>query len=126
MGSCKHINVVGPQLPISDIPDMYAQKSKVQQNLPNYGYAQFWIKPPSMATWNKLGYHIAEYAIDTTFAMRRREYRFARLQYPAVRCYAPHAAVHVDWYYNSSSLPEDKVWYINHMDQKSVNHWRNL
>ena len=120
LSSCKHVNVVGPQLQISDIPDMYSDKQKVLKL-----HQSFWIKPPSMATWNMIGYHIGSHLIDTTFAMRRRGYPFARLQQPSIRVFAPYAAVHVDWYYNSSSLPVDKVWYKEHLGKNQVNHWRN-
>jgi len=124
LSSCKHINVVGPQLQISDIPDHYANKPEV---LVRHGQKQkFWITPPSMATWNKIGYHIGVHPIDTTFAMRRRGYPFARKQKPAVRAFAPHAAVHVDWYHNSSSPPEDLVYYKAHLEQPGVSHWRRL
>lgn len=77
---------------------MYSGKQKIQQ-----WEKQFWAEgSPPMATWNMIGYHIGISPIDTTFAMRRRGYRFARLQRPSIRAYAPYAAVHVDWYQNSS------------------------
>jgi len=114
LSSCKHINVVGPQLQISDIPNMYKEKRKVLFGN-RRSEQKFWATPPSVATWNKIGYHIGVHPIDTTFAMRRSGYRFARSQNPSVRAFCPYAAVHVDRYYNSSSLPEDIVWYKNHL-----------
>jgi len=123
LNSCKQINVIGPQLQISDIPDSYSDKAKVMHG---HGVRQhFWHTVPNMATWNRVGYNLAIHPIDTTFAMRRRGYRFGRLQMPAIRAYAPYSAVHIDWYYNSSSLPADKIWYLNH-SQQGVNNWRTL
>jgi hypothetical protein len=115
--SCKELNVVGPHLQISDIPDSYADRKKVLLH-----EKKFWSDVPNMATWNGVGYHVSRNPIDTTFAMRRRDLHFARLQNPCFRTFAPFAAVHVDWYYNTSFLPDDKIWYLNH-SQPNVNHW---
>jgi hypothetical protein len=116
--SCRKLKVIGPHLQISDIPKTYADHPTVIEK-----HSRFWNGVPNMATWNGVGFQFGVHSIDTTFAMRRRDQRFGRLQRPSVRTSAPYAAVHIDWYYDSSSLPEDKVWYQNH-SQPSVNHWR--
>jgi hypothetical protein len=76
-----------------------------------------------MSIWDGVGYHIVEQPIDTTFAVRRRETLFYRSFARSVRAYAPSAAVHVDWYQNTSDLPLDKIWYKKHLSEKWVNHW---
>ena len=50
---------------------------------------------------------------------------FRRLTRPSLRAYAPYAAVHVDWYYDSDSdnLPADKVYYMQ--QQSGVDNWWN-
>jgi hypothetical protein len=116
--SCRELMVIGPHLQISDIPKTYADQPTVIEK-----HSRFYNGVPNMATWNGVGFQFGVHDIDTTFAMRRRDQRFGRLQRPSVRTSAPYAAVHIDWYYDSSSLPEDKVWYQNH-SQPSVNHWR--
>ena len=119
--SCPDYMAVGPHLQISDIPEEYTN--------PAYGGAanwesQFWkTHLPHMATWNGAGQHFSDEPIDTTFAMRRRNLPFARLQSPSARVFAPYAAAHTDWYFNSTDLPEDKVWYKDHLPDASVNNW---
>ena len=119
--SCPDYQKVGPHLQISDIPDEYTEMS--------YGglvkwESQFWTKNlPHMATWNGAGQHFSDEDIDTTFAMRRRDVPFGRCQRPSARVHAPYAAVHTDWYFNSSDPPEDKVWYKEHLPDQSINHW---
>jgi len=117
--SCPNLTTVGPHLQISDLPADYKSSSKLSVASRQH---HFWKKVPHMATWNGIGYHVAENDIDTTFSMRRRGTRFQRQQRPSVRTYAPYSAVHLDWYLNSSNLPDDKIWYLNRA-QKGVNHW---
>lgn len=126
LAACPDVNVVGPHLQISDIPrhynGTYEEKSAFDWE------SQYWKNTvPYMATWNGVGYHFAEQIIDTTFACRRRTQRFARITCgetfsQCLRTYAPYAAVHLDWYLDSSHLPPDKQYYL----QKSwggVNNW---
>jgi len=118
--SCHQYKVVGPALQISDIPAYYNRK--IQGNNSVYDWEkQFWKQVPAMATWNGIGYHVVEEVIDTTFAMYRSETPLGRLTEPSMRAYAPYAAVHVDWYYDTGHLPEDKLYYIKH--SSDVNNW---
>ena len=97
--SCPHLRQAGPALQVSDIPEEYGTRFfkgknwtvKEKQKL-------FWEKVPHIATWDGVGYHLTDQPVDTTFAMRHRDASFRRLSHPAVRAYAPFAAVHVDWY----------------------------
>eukprot|EP00563_Minutocellus_polymorphus_P018952 CAMPEP_0197726858 /NCGR_PEP_ID=MMETSP1434-20131217/17420_1 /TAXON_ID=265543 /ORGANISM="Minutocellus polymorphus, Strain CCMP3303" /LENGTH=179 /DNA_ID=CAMNT_0043312895 /DNA_START=491 /DNA_END=1027 /DNA_ORIENTATION=+ len=107
--SCSVYQVVGPHLQISDIPIEYTTNSTSETILEHESY--FWTSAiPHMGTWNGAGQHFSDAAIDTTFAMRRRNLRFARLQSPSARVHAPYAAVHTDWYHNSTNIPQDKIW----------------
>lgn len=118
LAACPQIKQVGPHLQVSDIPLHYENhKGVVIQHAP------LWKSIPNVATWEGIGYHVVRRKIDTTFAMRRRGDPFARLSKPSLRTYAPFAAVHVDWYYNSSNLPPDKIWYTQRMNE-DINHWR--
>ena len=69
------------------------------------------------------GYHVVEHPIDTTFAMYRQNIQFVRLVALSLRAYTPYAAVHVDWYADSSNRSEDKLFYVNR--QSGVNNWRS-
>ena len=118
--SCNDYKAVGPHLQISDIPTEYTTKAAVTEH-----ESFFWTHSvPHMGTWNGFGQHFADAPIDTTFAMRRRNLRFARLQRPSARIHAPYSAVHTDWYHNTTNLPKDKVWYQTHLEvNRKVNHW---
>lgn len=120
LDSCPWLNVVGPHLQISDIPAIYQRKY-----LSNYSVyeweSQYWKTVPHMATWKGSGYHVSEQLIDTTFGMRRRDLKLARITCPCVRAYAPYAAVHVDWYFDTENPPKDKEWYLKR--QRGVNNW---
>eukprot|EP00592_Proboscia_alata_P007598 CAMPEP_0194366618 /NCGR_PEP_ID=MMETSP0174-20130528/14665_1 /TAXON_ID=216777 /ORGANISM="Proboscia alata, Strain PI-D3" /LENGTH=339 /DNA_ID=CAMNT_0039141907 /DNA_START=243 /DNA_END=1262 /DNA_ORIENTATION=- len=121
LASCPKIEVVGPALKISDIPNHYTF-GEAQWLI---GHQGFWSSPPNLATWKGIGYHVVKNPIDTTFAMRRRKTTFNRMINGGntLRCYAPYVATHTDWYLNSSSLPEDKVWYKDNLGvNKEVNH----
>jgi hypothetical protein len=118
LNSCPELKVVGPHLQISDIPSSYSKHELAVET-----HAKFWTKIiPQMATWNGIGYHFSNLPIDTTFSMRRRGQRFARLTDPCVRTFAPYAAVHVDWYTDDNNTLEDKMWYLNH-SEVDINHW---
>jgi hypothetical protein len=117
--SCPEYKIVGPALQISDIPSHFLGSFR---NQTVYEWeSNFWRAVPNMATWNGIGYHVADQPIDSTFAMFRRDTKFARLQRPSLRTYAPYAAVHVDWYHDSKNLPADKLYYVEH--QSGVNNW---
>ncbi|CAF2019033.1 unnamed protein product [Rotaria magnacalcarata] len=115
--TCPGVNVVGPALQITNIPDYYRMKQKVITH-----ESQFWRSVPSMATWKGNSYHLAIQPIDTTFAMRRRTTAFVPLHDGTIRTYAPYMAIHLDWYLNSSDPGDDYRWYIRH--QSGINHWR--
>mmetsp|Transcript_12882 Transcript_12882/g.35655 ORF Transcript_12882/g.35655 Transcript_12882/m.35655 type:complete len:331 (+) Transcript_12882:74-1066(+) len=120
LASCPDVNVVGPHLQISDLPPHYTGK---YNNYTVYEWeSQFWKTVPYMATWKGIGYHFAEQLIDTTFAMRRRTQKFARITCPCLRTYAPYAAVHLDWYLDLDHLPADKKYYLN-KSFGGVNNW---
>lgn len=121
LSSCPGITSVGPGLQISDIPKHFTTtafggKSVIKDN------SWLWTSVPNIATWNGVGFHITKQPIDTTFAMFRRGTDFGRLAGPSLRAYAPYAAVHVDWYYDSNNLPPDKVYYTKRQSGK-VNNW---
>ena len=119
--SCPEVRVVGPALLISDIP---AENTKTWRGKSPYDWEkQYWTAVPNTVTWNGVGYHVTSAKIDTTFAMRRRNLPFGRLQMPSLRAYAPYAANHVDWYFDSTNLPPDKVHYLQRQ-QQGVNSWR--
>lgn len=118
--SCPTYKVVGPSLKITDIPSHY--NTTLSNGYSVYEHeSQFWRVVPNIATWNGVGYHVVNQLIDTTFAMYRRNTSMGRLSSPSVRAYAPYAAVHVDWYYDTQDLPADKIYYLNR--QKGVNNW---
>ena len=120
--SCPDYNVVGPHLQISDIPEQFT--GAVRGSGVVKWESQFWTKNlPHMATWNGAGQHFSDEDVDTTFAMRRRDVPFVRLQRPSARVHAPYAAVHTDWYFNSTDPPEDKIWYMKNLPDKKVSHW---
>ena len=120
LSSCPDVNVVGPHLQISDLPHQY--RGKYHDHTAYEWESQFWKTVPFMATWRGVGYHFSEQLIDTTFAMRRRTQRFARITCPCIRTYAPYAAVHLDWYLDSDNLPPDKKYYVAHAFG-NVNNW---
>ena len=119
--SCPEHKVVGPALQISDIPSHFQGREPFKNQTVYEWESNFWHAVPNMATWNGVGYHVAQQPIDTTFAMFRRDTQFARLIEPSLRAYAPYAGVHVDWYYDSRNLPADKLHYIGR--QNGVNNW---
>ena len=121
--SCPKIMIVGPGLQISDIPPHFKKRHPKRNESVQERFKILWTSVPNIATWNGLGYHVAKHPIDTTFAMRRRDERTFgdRLQKPTLRCYAPYAAVHVDWYDDSDNLSADKIFYTAR--QKGISHW---
>jgi len=121
LASCPKINLVGPALKISNIPDHYAFGEASWLN----NHKGFWSSPPNTATWKGIGYHVVKKPLDTTFAMRRRNLTFTRTisGTNTLRAYAPYVGTHTDWYLNSSNLHEDKVWYLDHLGvNKHINH----
>ena len=118
--SCPDVDAVGPHLQISDLPAHYQRKFRSTYTAFEWE-SRFWTTVPNMATWNGLGYHISRQAIDTTFAMRRRNEHIRPLSGRTLRSYAPFAAVHVDWYHDSQNLPADKVWYMRR--QQGAGNW---
>lgn len=119
--ACPDVRVIGPHLQISDIPARF--QGKYQGHSAYEWESQFWKDTvPYMAEFRGVGYHFAEQLIDTTFAMRRRTQRFARITCPCVRTYAPYAAVHLDWYLDSQHPPVDKQYYLRH-SFGGVNNW---
>lgn len=117
--SCPAITVIGPSLQISDIPSSYT--GQFNGNAVYDWEKKFWKDVPNIATWNGVGYHVTFAPIDTTFAMRRRNTHFRRLDAPCLRAYAPYGAVHVDWYFNSTNQTADKAYYTKH--SSDVNNW---
>jgi len=120
LSSCPEYMVVGPSLIISDIPSRFSKLFPTGETVREWE-SKFWMDVPNIATWNGIGYHVANHPIDTTFAMFRRDTTLRRGGSPSLRAYAPYAAVHVDWYYNSSNPPADKIYYSEH--QSFVNNW---
>jgi hypothetical protein len=121
LASCPELKVVGPHLQISDLPSHYTGKTSGRTVF--QWEKSFWLREvPNMATFKGLGFHHNDAPIDTTFAMRRRTQAFARLTCPCARTHAPYAAVHLDWYHNSSNLPADKQYYLQH-GHGGVNTW---
>jgi len=120
LSSCPEYKVVGPGLQISDIPSNFTKQLPNGQSV-RERHSKYWKEVPNIATWNGIGYHVAKHPIDTTFAMFRRNTPFERLTRPSLRAYAPYAAVHVDWYDDSSNLPADKIYYMQR--QSGVNNW---
>lgn len=118
--SCPEYEVVGPGLQISDIPSQFSKTTSNNESV-FQRHSKFWKDVPNMATWNGIGYHIANHPIDTTFGMYRRNTQFKRGTFPSLRAYAPYAAVHVDWYDDSQNLPADKIYYSKR--QSGVNNW---
>jgi hypothetical protein len=115
--ACPSIQVIGPSLQISNIPDYYTKKAQVYKR-----QSPFWTSVPATATWDDINYHIAIHPIDTTFALRRSTTPFVRLEGLAARTYAPYMATHLPWYMNNSNPSEDYLWYLKY--QLNVNHWR--
>jgi len=120
LSSCPEYMVVGPALQISDIPSHFSKKFPNGQSVQEWE-SKFWTDVPNIATWNGIGYHVANQPIDTTFVMFSRDTMFERGIQPSLLAYAPYAAVHVDWYDDSDNLPADKIYYSEH--QSTVNNW---
>ncbi len=110
------IDVIGPMLRIDDLPDHYPLKAEVIKR----HTAQFWHKEPRFLQWRGRAIAYQRAAIDTTFGMYRRGYRFHRLS-EGYRTYAPYLARHLDWYLDPSSLEEDQRYYLGHASDAA--HW---
>jgi hypothetical protein len=80
--ACPRVDVIGPALQISNIPQHYAKKTVVYKH-----ESQFWTSVPATANWKEVSYHLVFQPIDTTFAMRRRTQPFQRLGGSMMRAY---------------------------------------
>ncbi len=115
-----HHLAVGPMLRIDDIPDYYPKKELAIKR----HTLQFWHKRPTPITWNGKTAHIQRAAIDTTFQVAHRSNKrpFPR---PGIRCYAPYAARHLDWYIDPDNMTPDQQYYSSHATRTA--HWgRNV
>ncbi len=112
--------VVGPMLRIDDIPNYYPKKKLVIQRHSQ----QFWCKKPVQLVWKDKPVLIQRSHIDTTFQLVHRS---NKKKYPraGIRCYAPYAARHLDWYINPNNMTADQAYYSSRASRTA--HWgRNV
>ena len=107
------IDVVGPMLEISDIPDYYPLKESVIRE----HWGQFWRYKPK----DHWGVGAFRCQLDTTFGMYRENKRFERLQM-GFRTFAPYTAKHLPWYVKPGEATEDEIYYKEH-NQNSILHY---
>jgi hypothetical protein len=111
------LQIVGPMLRIEDIPADYPARDACFKRHRD----QFWHKRPACVEINekRIYYQIAP--IDTTFGLLRRRQKFRRLLMGA-RLYRPYDALHLDWYFTPSNIPEDQLNYIKTTNLR-ISHW---
>jgi glycosyltransferase involved in cell wall biosynthesis len=109
--------VIGPMLRIDDLPDFYPKKQQVIESHTR----QFWHKTPQPIQWNGETHYIQDALIDTTFQLVSAKNLSREFPRAGIRCYAPYAARHLDWYIDPSAMSEDQKYY----SQKAlpVAHW---
>lgn len=109
--------VIGPMLRIDDLPDFYPHKKKVIASHTR----QFWRHTPRTVGWKQTQCKIQNAKIDTTFQL----FPVALISRPfpreGIRCHAPYAARHLDWYLNPKTLSEDQIFYSKHASR--IAHW---
>lgn len=105
-----YITVVGPMLRIDDLPDHFGLKEDMIKS----HKLQFWDR--SSTEYD--GVKIQGAAIDTTFGLYRRSFKFHRLN-NGVRVHEPYMARHLDWYIDTNNLTEEEEYYFNHATQVS-------
>ena len=111
---------VGPMLRIDDIPNYYPKKKLAIQRHTQ----QFWRKKPMQLVWKDNPVSIQRSPIDTTFQLVHKS---NKKRYPraGIRCYAPYAARHLDWYINPNSMTADQAYYSSRASRAA--HWgRNV
>eukprot|EP00668_Euglena_longa_P011540 GGOE01013947.1.p1 GENE.GGOE01013947.1~~GGOE01013947.1.p1 ORF type:complete len:310 (+),score=9.17 GGOE01013947.1:121-930(+) len=113
--ACPTIEVVGPALSLSDIPDSYKHKKEVIA-----WELQFSSKVHFTVLWQGIPFNVVQAKIDTTFAIRRASAVFRRVRV-GFRTMAPYHASHSDWYVDVDNPAPDHRWYLEH--QHGVNHW---
>lgn len=111
--------VIGPMLRIDDIPDYYPKKSHAIKT----HKAQFWHKKPVDIKWNDNTYQIQRAFIDSTFQLVHRSNK-KDLPRPGIRCYAPYAARHLDWYIDPNNMNDDQIYYSKKSNSNA--HWGKL
>lgn len=104
--------VIGTMLRIDDIPDCF----KFKETMIYSHKIQFWNHTPKTTV---LGHDLLWCAIDTTFGMYRKGFRFRRLNL-GFRSYAPYMARHLDWYQDSDNLTEEEQYYRDHASSVST------
>jgi hypothetical protein len=115
-----HKYVVGPMLRIDDIPAYYPKKALAVR----LHKAQFWNKKRIPIKWKNKTAAIQFSPIDTTFQVVHRSGK-ALFPRPGIRCYAPYAARHLDWYINPKQLTPDQEYYSAQATR--IAHWgRNV
>lgn len=101
---------VGPMLRIDDLPEHFSLKKEMYAS----HILQFWGKPNYKYKESK----IQPAAIDTTFGMYRKGFKFRRLN-SGIRVHEPYMARHLDWYLDTNNLSEEQLYYFDHASQVS-------
>ncbi len=102
-----------PMLRIDDIPDHFAFKETMIKS----HMIQFWDK--SHLTWLFKEVKIQFAAVDTTFAMYRKSFRFKRLN-RGVRIHEPYMAKHLDWYIDTENITDEQKYYSDNASTVST------
>lgn len=101
------VDKAGPALKIDDIPDHYPHK----QNVIDWE-SQYWK--------NHIIYDRYKAAIDTTFALCKPGFKGPHSN-NAIRVAGNFIARHTTWYLDPKNLPEDELWYKQHLETST--HW---
>ena len=107
------VPVVGPMLRIDDIPDHFAIKDEMVAS----HNVQFWGKHREQYCYDHQGVKVQRCAIDTTFGLYRRNFRFKRLNV-GLRVYEPYMAKHLDWYIDTNNLTEEQKYHKDNCSKK--------
>lgn len=100
---------VGPSLEINDLPDHYIHKERVIR-----WESQFWRNKGPEDTWNA--------PIDTTFALYRKGTPYKITE--ALRLDSPYTWKHMPWYLDFDNLPEDELYYMEHVNTE-ISNWNS-
>lgn len=107
------VDVVGPMLRIDDLPTCF----KVKDEMVASHMIQFWGPSRNRYCQVEKGFKIQFCAIDTTFGVYPKSFRFRRLN-RGIRVYEPFMARHLDWYLDTSNLDEEQQYYVDHCNKK--------
>jgi hypothetical protein len=111
-----HIDAVGPELRVDDIPDHYPLKHDLLERHRASHVGDKFID----VGWRGSVVQCAFRKLDTTFGLYRRNFVFHRLN-DALLCHGDYCARHLDWYIDPQNMADDDRLYM----QKTTRwgHW---